>query len=60
MSENLFFPPPQPTMRTEKEIGSENPEATTGPGFFRAIFQGGIQKIAFPQNDLWGGLGLNL
>ena len=28
---------PQPTMRTEKDIGSENPETTTVSGFFRAI-----------------------
>ena len=27
-------------------------------GFFRAIFQGGIQKTSFPKNDLWGGLEL--
>jgi len=42
-------------MRTEKDIGSENPETTTVSGFFRAFFQGEIQKISFPQNDLWGG-----
>ena len=47
-------------MRTEKDIGSENPETTTVSGFFRAIFQGGIQKISFPKNDLWGGLELKL
>ena len=45
-----------PTMRTEKDIGSENPETTTVSGFFRAFFQGEIQKISFPQNYLWGGL----
>ena len=39
-------------MRTEKDIGSENPETTTVSGFFRIIFQGGIQKISFPKNDL--------
>jgi len=39
-------------MRTEKDIGSENPETTTVSGFFRAIFQGKIQKISFLQNDL--------
>ena len=49
---------PQPTLRTEKDIGSENPETTTVSGFFRAIFQGGIQKISFPKNDLWGGFEL--
>ena len=27
---------------------------------FCAIFQGAIQKISFHQNDLWGGLELNL
>ena len=47
-------------MRTEIDIGSENPETTTVSGFFRAIFQGGIQKISFPKIDLWGGLELNL
>ena len=52
-------PPPQPTLRTEKDIGSENPETTTVSGFFRTFFQGGIQKISFPKNDLWGGLELN-
>ena len=44
--------PSQPTLRTEKDIGSENPETTTVSGFFRAIFQGKIQKISFPKNDL--------
>jgi hypothetical protein len=52
--------PPQPTLRTEKDIGSENLETTTVSGFFLAIFQGGIQKISFLQNDLWGGLELKL
>ena len=51
--------PPQPTVQTDLDIGSENPETTTVSGFFRAIFQGGIQKISFPQNDLGGGLELN-
>ena len=45
-------------MRTEKDIGSENPETVVVSGFFRAVFQGDIQKIAFPQNDLWGGFEL--
>jgi len=49
---------PLPTLRTEKDIGSENPETTTVSGFFYVIFQGGIQKISFPKNDLWGGLEL--
>ena len=31
----------------------------TVSGFFHADFQGGIQKISFPQIDLWGGLELN-
>ena len=43
-------------MRTEKDIGSENPRAATVLGFFRAIFQGAIQKISFPKNALGGGL----
>lgn len=47
------------TSSTEKDIGAENPETTTVSGFFHADFQGGIQKISFPQIDLWGGLELN-
>ena len=50
--------PTQPTMRTEKDIGSENPETTAVSGFFYANFQDEIQKISFPQNGLWGGLEL--
>ena len=49
----------KPTSSTEKDIGAENPETTTVSGFFHADFQGGIQKISFPQIDLWGGLELN-
>jgi len=45
-------------MRTEKDIGSENPETTTVSGFFRVIFQGAIQKILSPPNALWGGFEL--
>ncbi|MBR3978182.1 MAG: hypothetical protein IKJ94_01000 [Oscillospiraceae bacterium] len=45
-------------MRTEKDIGLKNPETRAVSGFFRAFFQGGIQKISFPKNDLWGGLEL--
>jgi len=30
----LRYKSPQPTLRTEKDIGSENPEATTVSGFF--------------------------
>jgi len=48
-----------PTLRIEKDIGSENPETTAVSGFFLAIFQSGIQKISFPKNDSWGGLELN-
>jgi len=47
-------------LRTEKDIGSKNPETWAVSGFFRAIFQGAIQKISFPQNDLWGGVELNI
>ena len=50
--------PKQPTLRTEKDIGSENPETTTVSGFFYVIFQGAIQKISFSKNDLWGGFEL--
>ena len=42
-------------------ILSENVPMNTNrtvSGFFRVIFQGGIQKISFPKNDLWGGLEL--
>jgi hypothetical protein len=42
----------------QKDIAPESPDTTTVSGFFRAIFQDGIQKISFPQNDLWGGLEL--
>ena len=51
---------PQPTMRTEKDIGSESPETTTVSWFCYAIFQGEIQKISFPKNDLWGGIELSV
>ena len=54
-SEGQGIPPPQPTLRTEKDIGSENPETTAVSGFCYAIFQGGIQKISFSKNDLWRG-----
>ena len=37
----------------------KKPRCREASGFFRAIFQGGIQKISFPKNDLWGGLELN-
>ena len=47
-----------PTSSTEKDIGAKNPRAATVLGFFRAFFQGGIQKISFPKNGLWGGLEL--
>jgi len=47
-------------MQTEKDIGSKNPETTAVSGVFRPIFQSKIKKISFPQNDLWGGLELNL
>jgi len=43
--------PPQSTKRTEKDIGSENPETTTVSGFFMPIF-----KMKFKR----GGLELNL
>jgi len=45
-------------MRTEKDIGSKNPETWAVSGFSYAIFQSEIQKISFPKNDLWGGLEL--
>ena len=50
--------PTRPTLRTEKDIGSETPEIWAVSGLFHAIFQSKIKKISFPQNDLWGGLEL--
>ena len=47
-------------MRTEKDIGSKNPETTAVSGFCYAIFKSKIKKISFPQNALWGGLERNL
>ena len=41
-------PPQRPTMRTEIDIGSQNPETTAVSGFCYAILQSEIQKIAFP------------
>ena len=49
----------QPYCNPEKDIGAKNPETAVFSGFFRAFFQGGIQKISFPKNDFWGGLELN-
>jgi hypothetical protein len=42
-------------MRTEKDIGSKNPETTAVLGFCYAIFEVKTQKTFHP-NDLWGGL----
>ena len=52
--------PAQPILRTEKDIGSKNPETTAVSGFCYAIFKSKIKKISFPKNDLWGGLERNL
>ncbi len=41
-----------------KRYRFKNPETAQVSGFFRAIFQGAIQKISFPQNGRWGGLEL--
>ena len=41
-----------------KRYRFEKPRNHSGFGVFCAIFQGEIQKISFPQNDLWGGLEL--
>ena len=38
LREEVRILPPQPKMRTEKDIGSENPETTAVSGFFRAFF----------------------
>ena len=47
-------------MRTEKDIGSENPETTTVSGFFRAIFlRDNSKDIISPKGPL-GGLELQL
>ena len=45
------------TMRTEKDIGSENPETTTVSGFFMSFFKVEFKK-SFSKNDLWGELEL--
>lgn len=36
---SLQISPPQPTMQTEKDIGSENPETTAVSGFFLPLFK---------------------
>ena len=43
-----------------KRYRCENPETTAVSGFSSAIFQSEIQKISFPQNDLWGGIEKNI
>ena len=49
-----------PTLRTEKDIGSKNPETTAVSGFCYAIFQGETQKISSEKIDFRGGLELKL
>ena len=44
----------QPTLRSDLDIGSENPVTTTVTGFFRAIFQSAIQKTSFPPKTAFG------
>jgi hypothetical protein len=36
-------------MRTEKDIGSENPETTTVSGFFRSFFKVEFKRYHFPK-----------
>ena len=49
----------QDSVRTmAAEYRCQKPKSRNGSWVFRAIFQGGIQKISFPKNDLWGGLEL--
>ena len=40
---------PQPTLRTEKDIGSENPETTTVSGFFMSFFKVEFKRYHFPK-----------
>ena len=47
--------PPATNIANRKRYRFEKPGNHNGFWVFRAIFQGAIQKILFPQNDLWGG-----
>jgi len=43
---------PQPTMRTEKDIGSEKPETTTVSGFFVSFFKVEFKRYHFPKTTV--------
>ena len=49
---------PHQQVAPKKISGRKTLEPQRFLGFFRAIFQGGIQKISFPKNGHWGGLEL--
>jgi len=56
-AENLARPsvqirPPQPTLRTKKDIGSENPETTTVSGFFVSFFKVKFKRYHFPKTTV--------
>jgi len=44
--------PPQPTLRTEKDIGSENPETTAVSGFFMPFFKVQFKRYHFPKTTI--------
>jgi len=49
-SENAYrVLPTRPTMRTEKDFGSENPETTTVSGFFVPFFKVLFKRYPFPK-----------
>ena len=52
-------PPSAANIANRKRYRFGKPRNHNGFWFFCAVFQGGIQKISFPKNDLWGGLELN-
>ena len=55
---NILFDSVKQQVAPKKISGRKTLEPQRFLGFFRAIFQGGIQKISFPKNGLWGGLEL--
>ena len=48
-SEGQEIPPPQPTMRTELDIGARNPVTTTVTGFLYPIFQVKLGRYPKPK-----------
>ena len=43
------IPPPQPTMRTDLDIGAENPVTTMVTGFFLAFFEVKLKRYPKPK-----------